>query len=244
VPPGPRGGTSFILHRAGLASHRRLPLSSNVRPQNQMPQLTLIGDSIFDNAPYTEGGPAVINHLRDALPSGWSCDLKAVDGATTKNVEAQLNKLRPDTTHICLSVGGNDLIERFDLLDMPVQSSAEALLLLSDACLEFRKNYRTILKLCLRTNLPVVVCTIYNCCFPTPQQQQTVEVALAIFNNEIISAALDNRLNIIELRRVCTESEDYANPIEPSVVGGKKIAQAIVRSFTQPNSLVSTSIAA
>jgi len=32
APPGPRGATSFILHRAGLPSRCWLPLSSNVRP--------------------------------------------------------------------------------------------------------------------------------------------------------------------------------------------------------------------
>ena len=41
-PPGPRGATSFILHRAGLAPHCRRPLSSNVRPHNQpLPNLVL-----------------------------------------------------------------------------------------------------------------------------------------------------------------------------------------------------------
>ena len=34
-PPGPRGTTSFILHRAGLPSYCRHPLSSNVRPRIQ-----------------------------------------------------------------------------------------------------------------------------------------------------------------------------------------------------------------
>jgi hypothetical protein len=33
---------------------------------------------------------------------------------------------------------------------------------------------------------------------------------------------------LIDLRAICTEVGDYANPIEPSVRGGKKIAQAIV----------------
>ena len=209
-----------------------------------MPHLTLLGDSIFDNASYTNGGPSVVDHMRAAMPSGWDCDLKAVDGATTRHIEAQLIKVRPETTHLCLSVGGNDLIEKFDLLDTPVQSSADALLLFSEASLEFRRSYRTVLASCLSLNRPLVVCTIYNCWFPTPQQQRSVEVALAIFNNEIISAAVERRLGIIELRQVCTEAEDYANPIEPSVVGGRKIAAAIIRSCTQPTPLPRSSIAA
>jgi hypothetical protein len=35
---------------------------------------------------------------------------------------------------------------------------------------------------------------------------------------------------VIELRLVCSEPEDYANPIEPSVQGGAKIARAIARA--------------
>lgn len=29
--------------------------------------LVLLGDSVFDNAPYTDGGPAVIDHLGTLL---------------------------------------------------------------------------------------------------------------------------------------------------------------------------------
>ncbi|CAN5794382.1 hypothetical protein BH23GEM6_BH23GEM6_01950 [soil metagenome] len=39
------------------------------------------------------------------------------------------------------------------------------------------------------------------------------------------AAAAD--LQVIELRQVCTEQDDYANPLEPSVQGGEKIAMAI-----------------
>jgi len=36
APSGPRGATSFILHRAGLPSRRWLPLSSNVRQRREL----------------------------------------------------------------------------------------------------------------------------------------------------------------------------------------------------------------
>jgi hypothetical protein len=38
-------------------------------------------------------------------------------------------------------------------------------------------------------------------------------------------------LPAIDLRLVCTEPADYANPIEPSGRGGLKIAGAIARSL-------------
>ena len=36
-----------------------------------MPHLTLLGDSIFDNAAYVAGSPAVIDQVRMNLPAGW-----------------------------------------------------------------------------------------------------------------------------------------------------------------------------
>ena len=33
----------------------------------------------------------------------------------------------------------------------------------------------------------------------------------------------------VELRDIFTSSDDYANPIEPSHIGGEKLAQSIVR---------------
>ena len=39
-------------------------------------------------------------------------------------------------------------------------------------------------------------------------------------------------LPVIDLRAVCSEIADYANEIEPSAIGGAKIADAICRVVT------------
>ena len=74
-----------------------------------MPHVALLGDSIFDNAAYTGGRPDVITQLRPLL-SGWSATLLALDGARTEDVPRQLTQLPRDTTHLVLSVGGNDAL--------------------------------------------------------------------------------------------------------------------------------------
>src|SRR5467141_4000518 len=56
-----------------------------------MPHLVLLGDSIFDNAHYTSGGPDVVSQVRNLLPLGWGASLLAVDGSTTVNI-CQLNR--------------------------------------------------------------------------------------------------------------------------------------------------------
>jgi hypothetical protein len=42
-----------------------------------MNNVVLLGDSIFDNGRYVPGGPAVIDHLRKALPGGRATLLAA-----------------------------------------------------------------------------------------------------------------------------------------------------------------------
>jgi len=40
------------------------------------------------------------------------------------------------------------------------------------------------------------------------------------------------QLPVLELRDIFTSPADYANPIEPSVHGGAKLAQAIIRELS------------
>ncbi len=199
-----------------------------------MHHLILLGDSILDNAAYTAGGPAVINHVNEQLPEGWRVSLNAVDGATTEDVSPQLDALPQDASHLLLSIGGNNALLCAYVLDSPVSSTADALRLLSTLAKDFELAYRRVVQACIDTKLPLVVCTIYHGSFPDPDYQQRAAVALTVFNDVITRVAIDHRLRVIDLRSVCTSPGDYANPIEPSAEGGAKIARAIVTAVTEP----------
>ena len=75
-----------------------------------MNHLILLGDSIFDNAAYVAGGPAVIQQVQRELLPHWKATLLAVDGDMASDGSLQLKRLPPDATHMVLSVGGNDAL--------------------------------------------------------------------------------------------------------------------------------------
>jgi hypothetical protein len=52
-----------------------------------------------------------------------------------------------------------------------------------------------------------------------------------MFNDVILRVAFELELNVIDLRLICNQKSDYANPIEPSGQGGSKIAKAIACSI-------------
>jgi len=192
-----------------------------------MGHVVLVGDSIFDNASYTEGGPDVVTQVRQFLPAGWHATLRAVDGSTTENIPAQLDRLPGDASHLVLSIGGNDAIMNADILRMPAQSTAQALAALHDVSRKFENNYRRAVEAGRRLGLPFAICTIYNGSFPDPEYQRLISTALMVFNDVILRVGIEYGLTIIDLRLVCSFPEDYANPIEPSSVGGAKIARSI-----------------
>ena len=194
-----------------------------------MPHLILLGDSIFDNSSYTCGGPDVVSQVRERLPNGWRASLLAVDGSTTEDVAEQTDHLPDDATHLVLSVGGNDALMKSAVLDTPASSTAQVVGFIADIALEFESKYRSAVRACQRIQLPLTVCTIYNGCFPDPEYQRLVSTALMVFNDTILRVAIENGLPVIDLRSICVNPEDYANPIEPSSVGGAKIARAIVK---------------
>ena len=203
-----------------------------------MSHVVLIGDSIFDNGVYTRGGPDVVSQVRALLPPAWHATLRAVDGSTTEDVVGQLGRLPEDATHLVLSVGGNNALMHLRLLDTPVTSMAKAIETLADVASEFEGRYRSCVAACLTTNLPLVVCTIYNGAFDDRAFQRIASTTLTVFNDAILRVAIEHALPVIDLRSVCAKPEDYANPIEPSSVGGEKIARAIVVIVCEGNANV------
>jgi GDSL-like Lipase/Acylhydrolase family len=186
-----------------------------------MPHIVLLGDSIFDNAPYTRGGPDVISQVRQLLRAEWCASLLAKDGATTDDVSSQLQRMPPDASHLVLSAGGNNALMNSD-------STTQALIELSKVSRSFEEKYRRLVELCRQPRLPLTLCTIFNGSFPDPDFQQIISTALMVFNDVILRVAIEFGIPVIDLRFVCSSPADYANPIEPSSAGGAKIAQAIV----------------
>ncbi|MBX5463260.1 MAG: SGNH/GDSL hydrolase family protein [Steroidobacteraceae bacterium] len=188
--------------------------------------IALLGDSIFDNGAYTAGAPDVVTHLRSLLPAGWRASLVAVDGSTTSSVPAQMSRVPADATHLVLSVGGNDALENSDLLASVVGPTTEALGLFDERVSQFEQNYRAALERVLQLRKTTAVCTIYNGNL-APSEVRLARIALMLFNDAILRVACEHALPVLDLRLICTEPADYANPIEPSGQGGRKIALGI-----------------
>jgi lysophospholipase L1-like esterase len=202
-----------------------------------MAHVVLLGDSILDNAAYVRGGPDVARQLRGKLPTGWNATLLARDGAVTGEVRSQLARLPGDATHVVVSAGGNDALGASFLLGRRVGTVAEAVSLLETAQSQFAADYSQMADSVAAAGLPAAFCTIYDTP-PSAPDHRIVRTALAVFNDVITRAAFASGAGLIDLRLICNCDEDYANPIEPSVQGGDKIASAIAEWASRGTRLV------
>ena len=199
-----------------------------------MPHVVLLGDSIFDNAAYVEVGGAVIDQLRQRLPTGWQATLLARDGSVVLDVGRQLAYVPSDATHLIISCGGNDALGQVGLLQQPVSTVFGALQHLVAMQSVFAADYRWMMQRASAQKAALAVCTIYDA---MPRLEQEVRAALALFNDVISRAAVESAVPILDLRVLCNEVNDYApiSPIEPSRQGSEKIAEAIC-SWLAPQS--------
>jgi hypothetical protein len=96
--------------------------------------------------------------------------------------------------------------------------------------MEFEANYKSLISTLLTLKLPLMVCTIYDHVPGLPPELQT---ALGLFNDVILREAVCRELPVLDLRMVCTETDDYSekSPIEPSAKGGEKIATRMVSAL-------------
>jgi hypothetical protein len=201
-----------------------------MKKDDLMKHVVLLGDSVFDNGAYVRpGDPDVFAQVQAKLPTSWQVTMHAVDGATTTSIERQLVRLPENTSHLILSVGGNDALGSSGILREEARSVAEVMTRIADVRDAFARSYRKMLDLVTGYRLPTAVCTIYDTRFPNPEERRQVVAALSIFNDVITREAFSRKLTLIDLRLICSDHDDYANPIEPSAKGGDKIATAIAQ---------------
>src|SRR5438105_14481559 len=127
-----------------------------------MSHVVLLGDSIFDNAVYVPGGPALEPQLRGHLPAGWRVTLLAVDGSVTEDVATQLRLLPKDASHLIVSAGGNDALSYSGILVAPARHAGDVFSRLADIHEQFRRDYRAMLDAVLAHGKPTAVCTVYD----------------------------------------------------------------------------------
>ena len=85
----------------------------------------------------------------------------------------------------------------------------------------------------LGLRIPTAVCTVYYPDFPVSAIQETASAGRTYFNESILLEAIQAQVPVLDLRLIFTSHEDYANPIEPSVIGGGKLADAICRLVSE-----------
>lgn len=195
--------------------------------------VSLLGDSIIDNKVYVgEGELSVTEHLQ--LNSSSNFTMIAVDGDTTEDVlENQLDNLKEPVSHIVLSIGGNDLLQNLHLLQDETSGMKFALEKSSELIGEIQENYTKILEHLSNYDAKVLLCTVYEGDLKSDvmlaQFDKAGQAMLKMHNDTVYYLASKFEVVVLELRNIFTNKEDYANPIEPSHIGGEKLAKAIIQ---------------
>ncbi len=216
-----------------------------------MSKVALLGDSIIDNKVYV--GPDEFS-VREHLESLSDLEFSqiAVDGHTTVGVlQEQIDKIEKDTDFIVLSIGGNDLLEYLYLLvdDINKHIFSRNLEIMNSFVEPIRERYEEIVERLVKQEGKVLLCTVYNGDFERGDGYETLEVnqqftstygnmfegkqeaagvIARVFNDVVYSTGNKFGIEVLELREIFTESADYANPIEPSHIGGRKLAEKIL----------------
>ena len=194
--------------------------------------VVLLGDSAFANAAYTKGAPDVAAQLKKLLTSDWQVTLLAADSALNADIAAQLERLPEDTSHLVLSVGGDNALGLEAFFKDEADSVADALDQLDEIREDFTTSYRKMLDAVLARKLPTAISTIHDSRYSDAERAGMANTALAIYNDVITREAFARGLPLVDLRLIMSEQIDYANPIEASAKGGEKIARAVASLLT------------
>ena len=200
-----------------IKNHTNLELFDTQNENNPMDNandtvVICAGDSILNNTIYVPPGKSVVDYIR--LNSGSNKDIINIsrDGDIITDVYNQMRQIPnvESTMTIILSVGGNDLLE-YELIEKAYI------------------NYIELIKYIKQT----YKCKLYvlNLYYPMDESMKKFHETISKWNTLLKEIPKKEKIeiNIIDISKIITEPSDLVNKIEPSVTGGLKIANKIIK---------------
>ncbi len=213
--------------RIGSTLYDLFKESMSTMDKSHTPKVVLFGDSILNNSRYVSLGNSVGASLRDIY--GANLKMYAQDGASINNVYAQLeqfstynNDSETDDLHIVISAGGNNMLNAMQvhaLNDSSVDKIAS----------QYSRLMNHVCK--MYPNAHVYLLNVY---YPTNKPYNKIAKYVTRWNDTVKTMVEEkDRTVLIRIDEICTEEEDFINDIEPSSIGGKKIADIIVQNVNE-----------
>lgn len=173
--------------------------------------IILVGDSILKNNSYVLEENSVEILLSKKTDAHVYCF--AVNDSTIKDAKEQVNilpqHLNKPSTHIFLSIGGNDILKGID----PVSSI-------------FRQYMELVYLMKERMDKTKIV--LINLYYPTDEKYEKYYSSVKKWNELVGAYAEDNHLKVLDASTILFKEGDFTSEIEPSIIGGEKLANQIV----------------
>ena len=207
----------LILTIALMRIYCNLNTNSLLEALSNKNNIVLMGDSIFKNDPYVEKGESVGDLLQDK--QGNSIVI-AEDGAVIDDLDYQFGKIPNNfdnkNTKIIVSVGGNDILERYALSDTSKTDYIDRI---------FSKYKGKIDELRNSCDCEFILCNIY---YPKSKDYKRYYKLIEKWNNKLERYAKKNKLKVLNIDDTINKKSYFTNDIEPSAKGGKIITNNIL----------------
>ena len=193
---------------------------SNIKEgiQNKPSTIVLLGDSIFQNKNYVPKHKSIEYLLKEKLtiPS----IVLAEDNATIFNLQRQYNKIpnsiNKSSTNLYISIGGNDLLNGYELNNINDYTLFNAI---------WNLYTQTITSLIENTLCNIILTDIYYITDPNYKKYLPI---IEHWNSNLYLFAKRHDLQVFKISKILTKPTDFTHSIEPSVSGGKKLVNSFI----------------
>ena len=182
-------------------------------------KIILMGDSLFDNKKYVKN-----DNVEEIIKNNKNIDLLflARDDSVINNISEQKNKIEEtfnnENVDCFISIGGNDLLNKYENnYNFNYQNGKE-----KELEIIWNKYEKTIIDL-KKNKFNIILLDVY---FP-PTMSMYFDI-IKKWNEKLYEFVENNNFKILKVSDLLKTKKDFIDKIEPSKIGSKNIAKAVM----------------